>query len=141
MFDCNNEITVWNKWRDPATKKDVFFRHVLPIKCKFAYTIERGFTGSGAGIAGSNTAVVPYTDGCLPAERWRELDEEGKRAFFTLQVGDILALGAHDIEITGERPYTSGEVKAALAPLCIVIKAVADNTLCAHGKHWRVEGL
>jgi hypothetical protein len=141
MRDCKEQMTIWNKWRDPETGKDVFFRHVPPVRCKFVHQAARGMTGSGAGIAGSYAAVIPETGGYRPAEQWKQMDEEGRRAFFTLQVGDILARGAHDVEITGVKPYRESDVKALMESACMTVRVIQDNTESAHGKHLRVEGI
>lgn len=136
MKDCNQTATVWNRWRDSETEKDVFKRAVLPVPVKWKQNIQRGINGSTATIVDSVIVIIPHSDGHLPPNEWN-----GSTDKFTLQTGDIIAIGTQTVEITGEKPYTASEVKASLSPDAIVIKSVQDNTKSARGKHWRIEGL
>jgi hypothetical protein len=69
------------------------------------------------------------------------MGEEGKRRYYTLNIGDIIALGVHEIEITGETPFTLTDVRKVLEPNIFTIQSVQDNTRSRAGKHWKVEGV
>jgi len=141
MLGCNSDVTVWNKWRDPASGRDVFIRHVLPVKCKFKSNIGRSVTGNTANVASSFAAVVPWTEDYRPESVWKGMDEVCRGRYFTIQKGDIMALGTHETEITGVKPYTESMVKAGLLPDVFSVKAYAENARSARGRHIRVEGV
>lgn len=138
---CFQTVTIWNKWRNHSTGKDEFYRHVLPVPCKWKNHIQRSISDSTANIASSIIAMIPYSDTYRSATEWKALDADGRSAFWTLQTGDLMALGDQSTEITGVKPYTTSDVLTALAPNVMTIKGFQDNTQSTHGRHYRVEGV
>lgn len=141
MFGCNDDVTVWNRWRNPETGKDEWYRHILPVKCKWKTRANRDVSGGTANIANSIVLVVPYSEAYFKPQEWAVLDVAGKARFFTLQSGDLAALGVQTAEITGVKPNTEAEIKKALLPDAMTIKAVQDFTRSAQGKHFKAEGV
>lgn len=141
MFGCNDDVTVWNRWRNPETGKDEWYRHILPVKCKWKTHANRDVSGGTANIANSIVLVVPYSETYFKPQEWAVLDVAGKARFFTLKSGDLAALGKQEVEITGIRPSTEAEIKKILLPDVMTIKAVQDFTRSAQGKHFKVEGV
>ncbi|WP_066689071.1 hypothetical protein [Christensenella intestinihominis] len=141
MLGCNDNVTVWNRWRNPETGKDEWFRHILPVKCKWKTHVNRDVSGGTANIANSLVLVVPYSELYRKPQVWAALNAEDRKKFFTLQGGDLAALDIQTAEITGTKPNTEAEIKKSLLPDVMTIKAVPDNTRSAHGKHIRVEGV
>lgn len=142
MFGCNDDVTVWNRWRNPETGKDEWLRHVLPVKCKWkTRAIREVSSGGTANIANSLVLVVPYSEAYRKPQEWVALSAEEKRQFFTLQSGDLAALGMQTAEITGVKPYTESEIKKVLLPDAMTVKTVQDFTRSAQGKHFKVEGV
>lgn len=141
MFGCNDMVTIWNKWRDPASKKDIWTRRVLPVKCRFKSDIARAVTGNTASVASSFIVILPWHGDYRPASVWTGMDDICRARYFTVQKGDLVALGAHETEISGVSPYTENLVKTALLPDAMTVKAYAENTRSARGRHVRVEGV
>lgn len=138
MFGCNQTVTIWNKWNNPATKKDEWFRFVVPVLARWKYHTERSVSGTSASVVNTIIAIIPPSEKYLPEQEWKALADKSKG--FTLQKGDLLALGEHDTEITGVTPFRESDVKALLSPDVMTVKSIKDNTLTAHGKHFKVEG-
>jgi len=125
MFGCNQDITIWIRKKVPEVNKEIFIRRVLPVKCKWRNYIERNINRGTANVYNNVVIVIPYFDGLT------ELN---------IKEGDIAALGACDMEITGIPPYTIGEIRQLLAPnITSVISAAYNNG--AMGKHLRVTGI
>lgn len=142
MFGCNDDVTIWNRWRNPETGKDEWFRHVIPVKCKWKTRVDREVSSGGtANIANSIVLVVPESEYYRSPQEWAVLGAEEKRQFFTLQSGDLASLGVKAAEITGLKPNTEAEIKKSLLPDAMTIKAVQDFTRSAQGKHFKVEGM
>jgi hypothetical protein len=57
-----------------------------------------------------------------------------------LAPGDLIAIGVHEIEITGEKPLRECDIKAALGSEIITVQRVSYN-LSGRSEHVRVEGL
>ncbi len=129
-------ITMWNKIREGA--KDVWYRHVL-AGCSFKHKIVRAVSGSTASIANVTAALIPKNPLYKSPSEWAAGD---KSAFFTLQAGDLIALGEQAIEITGVTPNTESAVRTRLLPDVFTVKAVQDNTAgYKRGGHYYVEGV
>lgn len=138
MFGCNLTVTVFNKWNNPTTKKDEWFRTVIPVLVRWKSHTERNVSGTSASVANTYVVIMPPSEQYMSESEWKILED--KTGYFTLQKGDLLALGEIDTEITGVTPNRESEVKAALSPNVMTIKSIEDNTRVAHGKHYRLEG-
>lgn len=138
MLGCNDDVTVWNKYRMDG--KDVFYRHIIPVKCRWAGNIAREVSGNTANISGSFIVIIPFTDMYRPFGEWKALSESDKVLYFTVQNGDIAALGGIHTDITNEKPYTANEVKDMYMPDAFIVRAFPDNTRSQLGKHIRIEG-
>ena len=121
MLGCNDVVTLWHKER--VEGKDVFTRRILPVLCKWDENIIRDVSDGKAHIASAFGVIVPEYEG------------------FNCSVGDIMALGAVELEITGEKGSTVSELKTALAPRVFTVKAVKDNTRLHLGRHFKIEGV
>jgi len=129
MLGCNQDITVWIRKKVPEMNKEIFIRRVLPVKCKWRNYTERNINGGTANIYNNVVIVIPYFDG---------LGE------LNIKEGDIAALGAYDIDITGIPPYTINEIRRLLAPNITTVKSTANNFTSDNymkGKHLRVTGI
>lgn len=139
MFGCNQQITIWNRWNNQKTKKDEWFRCIVPVSVRWKYHTQRGVSGTSASVVNTIIVIMPPCDGYLPLKEWTALTD--KSGVFTLQKGDLIALGAHDIEITGISPYRESDIRTLLDPNIMTIKGIKDNTLMAHAKHYKLEGI
>ena len=138
MLGGSQTVTIWNKWRNPETQKDEWFRHIFSEPVRWKSHTERSVSGTSASVGNTIVVILPPCQEHLPAKVWAALPD--KSGHFTLREGDLMALGAHDAEITGIAPNRENEVKAALMPLAMTVKSIGDNTLAARGKHYRVKG-
>jgi len=143
MQGCNQYVTVWNRWRDPndIQANDVFYRHILPVMCKYKTKVSRLVTESGVVVGNSQQVIIPVSDMYREPSEWREMDADLRRDFFTLQEGDIFALGALLFDITGVTPWRETDVRKRLKPNVFTVKVIFDNTRSRRGKHFKIEGV
>ena len=130
MLGCNQDITIWIREKIPETKKEVFARHILPVKCKWKSRTERAANNGTANIYNGVVIIIPHFGGIS------ELN---------IKEGDIAALGVYDggFDITGIPPYTANELKQKLAPNITTVKSVSRNfdaDANTRGKHLRLTG-
>ena len=121
MKGCSSIVTVWRRNHDD----NIFEREILPVLCFWTRRAGRNLSsGTGAAVSAQNqvSVIIPYIHG------------------FTLAPGDLIALGEHDIEITGVRPYRENDIKAALGDDIIVVTNVSHNVE-RRAEHLRVEGV
>lgn len=121
MLACRDTVTLWHKERENG--KDVFLRQVIPVACKWNETSIRSVSDGKAHIASTFSVIVPECPD------------------FKCAVGDIMALGAVQSEITGEKGNTAAELKTALLPHVFTVKSVRDNTRLKFGAHYEIEGV
>lgn len=134
MMGCYDTVTVWNE------HNNAFYRHVIPVKCKWKSKLVRTVSGTTANVADVIVVVIPFTDLYKPFSEWKLLSEDDKKQYFTFNKGDIMALGAITVDITGMKPYTKSEIRQMFSPNSLAIKVIQDNTTNANGKHFRIEG-
>jgi len=141
MIAFNDTITIWNCWRNPATKKDEWFRHVL-TPCNWTGKVEIGVSGTGAIAGNVFNVLIAQLDGYLDRNEWEALPHEERPLHWMLSPGDLVALGNVQKVITGIDPFTESQLKADLLPNAFTIKAVTDNAAThKHGKHYKVTGV
>jgi len=143
MFDCNQDITIWNRWKDPLNKQadEVFYRHVIPVKCKFKNSVVKTAGDSGVIFGNAITIIIPYTVFYVPYEVWIMISEDERRNLFTFNLNDLVALGVKDAEINSSpNGIKESEIKSMYSPNACHIKSVKDNTHSKHGKHYKLEG-
>jgi hypothetical protein len=132
-------VTLWCKWRNPETHKDEYYRHIL-TRCSWEQSTIKAVSGTTANMASVFDVLIAPDVRYVDPIRYQS--ERDKTLVFSLRPGDIMALGEHDIEITGLTPLTESEVKNSLLPNVLVIKAVSINTQpYKHGKHYAVDGV
>ena len=121
MKGCISKVTVWRRKHDSIH----FEREILPVLCAWRRKSQRRLTsGNGMGFSARSevTVIIPYTIG------------------LSIAPGDLIAIGEHDIEITGISPFRENDVKNALGESIIAISHVSHN-LDGRGEHFRVEGV
>ncbi len=137
MRGANDTITVWNKWRNPETNKDEWFRHVI-TGCSWEHKAVREVDGQTARLASVFSVLISENPQYRAAGEWAD----DKITFFTLQEGDLVALGVQSAEITGAAPNTESAVRQNLAPEVFTIRVFVDNTGgYKRGKHYYLEGV
>lgn len=121
MRGMTETVTIWHKSR--VDGKDTWTRTVVPECCWESNTV-RTVSGNSAALA--STFVV-----LLPASL------AGK-----VSVGDLVAKGEHETEITGVAPNTEANVRTSLLPNVFTVKNVYDGTAgYKQGGHIEIEGL
>jgi hypothetical protein len=119
MQGCCERITVWRRAENGT--KNYFEREVLKVLCCWKRKAERRLAGTG--FAGKSTVgiIIPYIPG------------------FMITPGDLVALGEHEREITGIKPFRESDIKAELGSDIITVQSVIYNVQ-GRGEHLRVEG-
>lgn len=117
MKNCTDTVTWWHKENGRYTR-------IVLAGCKWSENIVRDVTNGIAAVTSAFTVILPkeQTD-CAP------------------KVGDLMAIGEHEYEITGERGQTSADLKKALSPHIMTVKAVKNLTRNPNGGHYRTEGV
>ena len=116
MHGCGERVTVWRR------EKNNFKREILCVLCNWRRRAERRLDGAGFAAREAVSIIIPYVPG------------------FMLTPGDLIALGGHDLEITGEKPFRECDIKAELGADIITVQRVSYN-LGGKGGHVRVEGV
>jgi len=125
MIGCYETITIWKKRYNSQTKKDEYTRSVIPVLCKWRVREIRTVTERGAITKRYATVIIPYDN---------DYQFDGK-------IGDYVALGLHETEITGEKPYTAAELKEHLSPDFMQIEYIKDGTFSPIGRRYKIEGV
>lgn len=114
-------VTLWHKSR--VEGKDAWARRVLE-GVAWEADIIRSVSGGAASLASAFTVLIPAELGAV------------------VFVGDLVAKGAHEVEITGAAPNTEPLVRASLLPEAFTVKAVYDGT-AGHkrGRHIEITGV
>lgn len=121
MKGMTETVTIWHKRR--VDGKDTWTRAVVP-DCCWESDIVRAVSGNSAALA--STFVV-----LLPASL------AGK-----VSVGDLVAKGAQEAEITGVAPHTVALVRDSLLPNVFTVKAIHDATAeYKQAPHIELEGV
>lgn len=127
MFGCDADITIWRRAKDRFTRKDLFKRVDVPVKCRWKKQSGRDIYGanggSGAVMSDNVVVVMPYYAG---------LDND------LICPGDIIALGKYDT-------LEEAEEKAGKAGNVITVSRISynfdsENFNTMRGKHLRIEG-
>jgi hypothetical protein len=141
MIGAEQFVTVWNRYKDPATQKDCWVRHVIP-GCRWESDSIKNTNGTTAVLASVYELLVEQNAAYRPHRDWIALPADQKVVFFTLKVGDLVALGEHTTEITGTAPYTETQVKESLLPEAFTIKRVSDLTAgYKQAPHYEIMGV
>lgn len=116
MQGCSERATVWRR------DKNNFDREILSVLCSWRRKTERRLDGAGFMTRDAVGVIIPYVPG------------------FKIAPGDLIALGWHEYEITGEKPFRECDIKAELGSDIITVQRVSYN-LSGKGEHVRVEGI
>ena len=132
MLGCNQDITVWIRKKN-SIAKEIFERHILPVKCRWKNYTERNINNGAANIYNKTVIIIPY---------FEDISDFG---IFDIKEGDIAALGVYDTDetdITGISPYTLSEVRQILSPNITTINSVSYNfdNFDMKGRHLRLTG-
>lgn len=138
MLGCEQKVTVWNRYR--GLEGDVFIRRIVPVGCKWKSSVGRDMSASGARVDNSFTVIMPACEEYLPPDLWNAAGEEQRRECFTLQMGDLMALGEHEEEISGIVPNTKSGFRQRFAPECFEVHTVRNFTRDMRGGHFWIGG-
>lgn len=121
MRGMTETITIWHKTR--TDRLDVWTRTVVP-GCCWESDIVRQVSGNTASLASAFSVLLPAS-------------MAGK-----VSVGDLVAKGDCNAEITGVAPYTSALVRQSLLPDVFTVKTVYDGTAeYKRGGHIEIQGV
>lgn len=141
MRGANKIVTIWNKWRNPATSKDEWFRHVVP-RVSWEVEIVSTATASGAVTGAVYNILIEEHPDYRERRIWVDLSAEDKAARWTLGNGDLIGLGELVFNITGQTGAASTDALNKFAPNIFTVKTISDNTaIYKRGKHYRATGV
>lgn len=122
MRGMTETITIWHKAKG-KNGKDTWTRQVVP-ECSWESNVVRAVSGNTAALASTFVVLLPASLG-------------GK-----VSVGDLVAKGAHETEITGVAPNTEAQVRTSLLPQVFTVKTVYDGTAAyKQAPHIEMEGV
>ena len=141
LLGAHDTITIWNRYRNKQTNKDEWTRHVLS-HCSWECKIESSVTDKGAVVAGAYSVLIAAHPDYRDYLTWKNLPQDERARCFTLNTGDLVALGEIAMEITGVEPYREADVLSELIPNAFQLKAFADESEPHKmGRHYLVEGV
>ena len=136
MLGMHDTVTVWNRFRNPETRKDEWYRRVID-GCSWEQESVVDTSGAGAVIGNVYSVLIAAHEDYRAPPAWIDRD-----AHWTLQVGDIVAKGIVGVEITGTSPNREADVLSVLSPAVFTVKAVLDESEPhKQGRHYEVKGL
>ena len=111
MHGCCERVTLWRR------EGNKFGREVIG-GCRWRRRTERRLEGAGFITREIVSIIVPYRPG------------------FAVAPGDLAALGVHELEITGEKPYRESDARAMLE--LVTVQRVSYN-IGGRAAHVRLE--
>ena len=141
LLGAHDTITIWNRYRNKQTNKDEWTRHTTS-NASWECKIESSVTDKGAVVAGAYSVLIAEHPDYRDHLTWKNMSPEDRARHFTLNTGDLVALGEIDLEITGVEPYREADVRTELIPNAFQIKAFADESEPHKmGRHYYVSGV
>lgn len=121
MRGMTETITLWHKSR--VDGKDTWQRTII-ANCCWESDVVRTVSGNSAALASTFVVLLPASLG-------------GK-----VSVGDLVAKGEQEAEITGVAPHTEAVVRTSLLPQVFTVKTVYDGTAgYKQAPHIEIEGV
>jgi len=114
MQGCSERFTVWRR------DKNNFEREIPAVLCSWRRKAERKLEGAAFTMRGTVSVIIPYMPG------------------FMIAPGDLIALGEHELDITGEKPFRESDIKNRLWSDIATVQRVSYN-LSGKGGHVRLE--
>lgn len=136
----NKTLTIYNKAEDPTTGGVTWYAHHV-AGCFVKRTADRAVVGSVAIESNASVIRVPQQPDYLPPIEWQALPVSLRGQNLTLQVGDIVVVGAVSDTIDEYTPgHRSSDLLAKYTDAGAVrIKAVTVN-IDLPGPHYKVIG-
>ena len=129
----NSDITIYNKYIDPATRKEKYQRTVVK---KVVWQAAKAVYAVGAGMVRSDTATIfiPFARGAayLNPHAWRA----AKTGKWTLQEGDVIVRGSITTEISDA--FTMTQLRAANDEVVTINSVAAMDEGSANMQHWQI---
>ena len=134
MHGMRDTVTIWNKVIENG--KTVYYRRIVS-GCYWRAEVIRSVSGSTVSLGTTWRLMIEMQDGYKSHSEWLKMAD--KSAFFTLNVGDIVAKGEHTEEMTAANATA---VYTKLKPDIFTVKTVIDSTNpWKYGQHIAVEGV
>lgn len=102
------------------------FRHYLPAVHWYGRPAAQ-VDGSGTSRADAYSVRIPAPDGYVPPRVWRELSDEERLSYWTVQPDDLIVKGKADTEISDEDGHRLEELPQLYDEVCKV-RFAHDNT-------------
>lgn len=99
----NTDITVYNRYYDKNLEIDCYKRTVIR-DVDWQEKQEGSIQDKGLIVDSSVKIFIDKLNNYISPKAFRKL--ENKENYFTLDIGDLIAKGNIDFEITGQKPFT-----------------------------------
>ena len=139
----DSSVTVYNKNVDSVTNLVKWYRTVL-TGCFWKNIGNKVKIGNNILESDDIVCRIPKQGNYLSPKPWKDLSNDTKDDYFTLQGGDIIVFGEVEDEIN---EYAQGQrasdlLKKYVSTGCLTITQVADNTGGGRGQeHYYVKGV
>ena len=120
-------------------KKDIWQKRILR-NCFYKAVTAHTENNAQAGVSNTYVVRIPESEFYLPYREWSKLQDEERKHFFTLSIGDIIIYGECEEEINSDPGQPAAQVMNRYKPDAFKITAVADNTRYLYAKHYRAGG-
>ena len=136
-------ITIYNKYTDPETHKETWFRHVIE-DCFYKHTQDEVVLGQAKITSDVSICRMRVNPLFKDKRSWNELNSDQKEQFFTLAVGDIIVAGETDFIIDEyQKDHRSSDLVKAFKewPGCFTVKTASINVGGGRGnEHYYAKG-
>ncbi|MBZ9608637.1 hypothetical protein G9F73_012540 [Clostridium estertheticum] len=129
----NADLTLYNKYYDVIDDIDKYQRTVIK---GVNWQGKRNGTVSDKGLllADSILIIIDKLDNYISPKRFRNLSDDERVNYFTLDMGDKVVKGVIDFEITGVKPNSIADLENNFDD---VVNIMSTRELSGH---WEVEG-
>lgn len=129
----NSDITIYNKYIDPTTRKEKYQRTVVK---NVVWQAAKAVYATGAGMVRSDTATVfiPFARDAayLKPHAW----QAAKTGKWTLQENDVIVRGSITTEITDS--FTMTQLRAANDDVVTINSVARMDEGSPNMRHWQV---
>ena len=140
----DDTITIYNKYTDPETHKDSWYRTVIE-NCFYSHTQNEIVLGQSKIASDVSICRIRVSDSFKDKRSWNQLNSSEKEQYFTLATGDIIVAGETDFEIDEyQKDHRSSDLVKEFKewPGCFTIKTVNINVGGGRGnEHYHVRGV
>lgn len=100
----NADITIYNRYYDKNLEKDCYKRTVIR-DVDWQEKQQGAVQDKGLIVDSSIMIFIDKLDNYISPKAFRKLEPRERENYFTLDIGDLIARGDINFEITGQKPF------------------------------------